>query len=172
MQSRSQQSERIRVAAFFAVLLAVGICVSYSYLPMALSGSSEEAVTISYRRITNAEELQSVMNNGRTVLFVNCHWNGEVMAFGRPFREFAAWCRNNSDYVPASVIVDPDAEGEVWDMLQGLWRTEKLHPGTMRHMGGAGRVVWCDDGQVLDYAWCFEIRDADELRSRSQNVFN
>ena len=35
--------------------------------------------------------------------------------------------------------------------------------GGLKTMGGSGRVVWLEDGKVVDHEWCLELTNWDDL---------
>jgi hypothetical protein len=43
--------------------------------------------------------------------------------------------------------------------------------GGLKYLGGAGRVVWFQNGEVVDYAWCSEVANAGELQARTLKAF-
>jgi len=129
-------------------------------------------------RITSYSEWESATRNSRCILFVDCEWNANIVLFRQPFAKFAEWCAATSNNRPLTMMIDSDdTTNDVWKICQDLWRANNIAPGAMKTYGGAGRVVWIDRGQVVDYAWCTElmdddVRDIDILKTRTANAFD
>jgi hypothetical protein len=169
------------VCSFFGVLLVVG----FTLFPLAamLSPGSESApfgtaidqpvelTSPPVRTITTVEEWKSSISSGQRILFVDCDWNGDVFNYRRTFWDFAKWCRANSNCRMLSVKIDPDFQDDLTNVLQDLWARNRISSGGMKNMGGAGRVVWFENGQVVDYAWWAEVPDFAALKWRTRKVF-
>ena len=121
--------------------------------------------------ISTPADFQAVTSTGQVVLFVDCGWNSDVVGFHDPFHEFAGWCRNETSIRPVTVVLDANNQDALWDTLQMLWEDLRVSSGGLKNLGGAGRVVWIDDGEVRDVAWCFHLRDVRELQQRSEAAF-
>ncbi len=121
--------------------------------------------------ISKAAELRTVTATGQVVLFVDCPWNGDVVGFREPFREFAGWCRNETSIRPATVMLDADNQDALWQALQALWSNLRVSAGGLKNYGGAGRVVWFEDGVVRDIAWCHHLQDVAGIKERTRDVF-
>ena len=51
-------------------------------------------------------------------------------------------------------------------------RSNEIDVGGLKTYGGAGRIIWLEDGRVLDYEWCFEfLNEPSQLKARSRNAF-
>lgn len=124
------------------------------------------------RIITAAGELRDSLSTGHRVLFVDCGWNGDVTAFRFPYATFAAWCKQDTSIQTLSVKIDSESKDELWHMLQQIWLDNRIPPGGMKNYGGAGRVVWFRDGQVVDYAWCSEVHSVALLKARTAQAFD
>lgn len=123
------------------------------------------------RSITNIDDWNAAIASGRYVLFVNCDWNIAMVAFRQQFSDFAAWSSDNTNYRTISVKLDADSKDNMWHAIQDFWQHNSISPGGLKTYGGAGRVVWLNDGRVVDYAWCTEILDLDRLKTRTRNAF-
>lgn len=181
-------SQRIRILIFyifFAALFFAGIALlavtpdwlvihakasrnpPQSLPPPNRSDFDSEAVRV----VTSAEELHAAIAAGRRVLFVNCDWNPEIFAFRRPFSDFADWAEANASFKTISVKLDADEQGKLWNVVQAIWKANGISPGGLKTFGGAGRVVWFEDGRVVDYAWCMEVSEIGDLRARTVRAF-
>ena len=119
-----------------------------------------------------------LLQTGRHILFVDCDWNVEMVLFRRTFSAFADWCREETNYRSVSVkmIAYPDDEfstaAKLSTAVQELMRSNEIFQGGLKTYGGAGRIIWLEDGRVLDYEWCHEfLNDATKLKARSRNAF-
>lgn len=177
--SLSQPCRIALVYSLCAVLLIVGATVyplSAAFAPR--SGSLFNAVgqpradggQAGVQQVKSADEWGSAVSFGQTVLFVNCEWHIDVVAYRRVFREFGASSQENMECRAVSVTVDPDGQDELWPILQSLWAQLRIDHG-MKLLGGAGRIVWFDNGQVVDYALWFEVPDVESLRQRTKMAF-
>lgn len=182
-------SQRMRIAsfyAFFAALFFAGIAliaVDIDSFVIDAIGSRELQAALpapqnrndfeseAVRVVTGADELNAAIAAGRCVLFVNCDWNVEIFAFRWPFSEFAAWAEVNASFKTISVKLDAGEQGKLWNAVQSLWEANDISPGGLKTFGGAGRVVWFQDGRVVDYAWCMEVSAINELRARTAHAF-
>jgi hypothetical protein len=180
------RSQRSRVALFYSVfagMFVVGIVIVLfgpSVFPfghttsstLASQKSTKDALTNNpIREITTTDDWKAATATGRCILFVDCVWNPEVVAFRRRFSEFAAWSNENTDYKTIRVTMDPDLKDELSQTIQILWKDNSIARGGMKNYGGAGRVVWFDHGRLIDYAWCMELLDANALKSRTTAAF-
>lgn len=123
------------------------------------------------RILSSANELRASLAKGQSVLFVDCGWNGDVVAFRVPFATFADWCEQNTNVQALSVKIDSESKDALWDALQKMWRDNRIYEGGLKNHGGAGRVVWFRDGQVADYAWCSEVHSVALLKARTSKAF-
>ncbi len=121
--------------------------------------------------IATADALRDSLSMGQSVFFVDCGWNGDVVAFRFSIAAFATWCEQNSIQT-LSEKVDSESKDELWHALQQMWRDHRIHEGGMKNYGGAGRVVWFRDGQIVDYAWCSEVHSVALLRARTSKAFD
>lgn len=124
------------------------------------------------RIITTAGALRESLSTGQTILFVDCDWNGEVAAFRIPFASFADWCEENTSIQTLSTKIDSESKDELWHALQEMWRDNRILEGGLKNYGGAGRVVWFRDGQVVDHAWCSEVHAVEQLQARTRQAFD
>jgi hypothetical protein len=186
---RKPVAQRSRIALFysvFAILFSLGFVLTVigpghfsigatalhqkSAKQFAIHGFTSEAV----RRITTPEELHTATSTGRCVLFVDCDWNGHMVMFRRPFSDLAEWANSNTDYKTITVKLDSSSldtasPDPMWGTLHQLWDANSIGFGAMKTLGGAGRVVWFKDGKVVDHAWCFEVQEFDQLKSRTES---
>ena len=69
---------------------------------------------------------------------------------------------------------EPD---EIWQICDDLWSRYDIPRGGLKNLGGAGRVLWIEDGRVVDYAWCTELMNEDDrenielLKVRTRRAF-
>ena len=133
----------------------------------------------SIAQITTRSAWDAAIKNDRCIVFVDGDWNINMVAFREPFAKFANWCQSATDVRALTMKIDSDdTTNDVWNISDELWRTHNINPGGLKNYGGAGRVLWIDNGQVVDYAWCRELMDyndldnIDVLKARTQNVFN
>lgn len=172
MQSLSQNCRISILATVFGVLLAVGIGIVEFFPTVLIPLPKSEPILSSVRTISSISDFDDVTSAGCAVLFVDCWWNSEVAAYRDVFAAFAVWCRNNTSYLPVSVVLDSESQDEIWDAVQGLLESNSIPHGGLKNLGGAGRVVWIWDGQVYDYAWYSEVPEVDDLCSRSAAAFD
>ena len=112
------------------------------------------------------------------MLFVDGNWNPEMEAFRKPFEDFSKFA-NSHGISTLTISIDPDLEDESWEICQKLWGQigdgKKQHG--LKHFGGAGRIVWLDNGKILDYDWCAfltnwdNIDDIDWITNRTNAAF-
>jgi len=183
MTDASQQSRVALFYTIFAVMLAAGIALTVIGPRLFTIGTTTppEMTPVqptdgdfnsnAVRIITNTDDWNAAIASGRCVLFVNCDWNVAMVAFRQPFSDFAAWSNDNTDYKTISITLDADSKDEMWHTIQDLWQDNSISPGGLKTYGGAGRVVWFNDGQVIDYAWCTEVLEVDKLKSRTKDAF-
>lgn len=180
-------SQQQRIVFFYLIIVALfvsGIAISATGQWLFSSGITLEArkETPALQRTPNsavlhiatADELRSATAGGRCILFVDCDWNERPILFRRPLTDFADWCSKNTDYKVLSVKLadsQADSQDELWAAIQELWQRYAISPGGMKTMGGAGRVVWFNEGRVVDYAWCWEVGDKSKLESRTKDAF-
>lgn len=179
----SQRQRILLFYAFFVALFFVGLFLSTvgpgfsipfrtSHQMPSLQTEENDSNGGSVRIISSLAEWQSTVAAGRCILFVDCDWNEAMVAFRKPFSEFADLRRDNTDYRLMSVKLDVESQDELWITVQELWERYDIPPGGLKTFGGAGRVVWLDQGRVKDFAWCTEVFDVSKLGSRSQRAFN
>jgi hypothetical protein len=130
------------------------------------------------RKIATRANWDSATKNRCCVLFVDCPWNIEVVRFRRPFASFADWCQANTKVSVLTMKLDSeDVTNDVWQICDQLWAENDIDQGGLKNSGGAGRVVWINNGRVVDYAWCMELTNADNiedtesLRTRTRKAF-
>lgn len=172
-----RQKYRIAIlCSVFAVLLATGICLTIVAPPRPIPLPKVEPIHGAVRTLASAADLSDATSAGQTILFVNCDWNVEVALFRDSFYEFAIWCRNNTAYLPASVTLhvngDDYDEDEVWSAIQEIWNVNHIDTGTLKTLGGGGRVVWFEGGEIRDYAWYSEVTDVADLIERTEFAFD
>ena len=159
-----------------ALVLAALIFGAASLLPQRRYPSPADTESVLQRSpvqiVATADALRDSLSTGQSILFVDCDWNGDVMAFRFPFAAFATWCEQNSSMQTLSVKVDSESKDELWHALQQMWRDHRIYEGGLKNYGGAGRVVWFRDGQVVDYAWCSEVHSLGQLKARTSKAFD
>jgi hypothetical protein len=166
-------SQTLRITLFgagAAVLLVLGsLQMRAPEGAIAPQSNLEAAVYV----INSVPEYHAATSTGRVILFVDCGWNGDVGEFRNRFQEFAGgWCRNETSIRPVTVMLDADDQNALWDTLQKLWDDLGVSSGGLKNLGGAGRIVWFEDGEVQDIAWCHHLPDVAGLRERTQELFD
>ncbi len=173
---RNRELVSIPLTAGLSLVLAALIFGAAYLLPQRRTRSPadmESALVGSpVRIITSSDALRDSLATGESIFFVDCGWNGGVAAFRFPFAAYAAWCERNTSIQTLSVKVDSGSKDELWDTLQQMWRDNRILEGGLKNYGGAGRVVWFRDGQVVDYAWCTEVHSVEELKARTSKAFD
>jgi hypothetical protein len=129
-------------------------------------------------RITSRSQWDAAINNQRCIVFIDADWNGDVVAFRKPFATFSEWCQSHSDVRVLTMAIDADdASNDVWQICEELWRKNDIHAGGLKNYGGAGRVLWIAQGRLVDHAWCTEvihdtdIGNIDPLKLRTERAF-
>ena len=172
---RNRDLVSIPLTIGLALVLAAFIFSAAFLLPRSRYPSPADTESVLERSpvqiITTADALRDSLATGQHILFVDCGWNGDVVAFRFPFAAFATWCEQNSIQT-LSVKVDSESKDELWHMLQQMWRDNRILEGGLKNYGGAGRVVWFRDGQIVDYAWCSEVHSVALLRARTSKAFD
>ena len=88
------------------------------------------------------------------------------------FQKLAEWCQSDTNVRALTMTIDSDdTTNDVWKICEQMWLDNRIPPGSMKHYGGAGRVVWIDSGRVVDYDWCSELMDLDALKARTKHAF-
>jgi hypothetical protein len=128
--------------------------------------------------ITTRSEWDAAISNDQCIVFVDGDWNTEMVAFRRPFARFADWCQDHTEVRALTMLIDADVRtNDVWSICDRLWEKNDIDKGGLKNLGGAGRVLWIHHGQVVDYAWCNEvmndndIENIDALKTRTRKVF-
>ena len=62
-------------------------------------------------------------------------------------------------------IDSDDTQNDVWRICDELWRLNLIDPGGLKNYGGAGRILWVEDGKVVDYDWCEALTDFSDLEN-------
>ncbi len=105
-------------------------------------------------------------------LFVDCDWNSLMVAFRGPFSSFADWSRDETAYQPASVKMIAFSDDDLSVAVQDFLRSNGISTQGMKTYGGAGQILWLENGRLLDSADCGEfLRDVPNLKTRTQQVF-
>lgn len=122
--------------------------------------------------ITTHADWELATKNHRCIVFVDGAWNIQMVHFRRPFAKFADWCQTHTNTRALTMSINPhDTTNDVWHICQELWAQNNIDPGGLKNFGGAGRVLWIDKGQIVDYAWCFEVETIEMLTERTQKAF-
>ena len=178
-----QQSRIALYYTFFLLLLLTGIVfllVGPNVLSLAITSAREDADARRWkeyqrnvRQITTVRELNEAVSTGCCVLFVDGYWNAETAMFRTSYAKFGAWSKANAG--PKTVTVELDSNSSNNELLhnavQDLWKRNEISPGGMKNSGGAGRVVWFQEGIVVDYAWCIEVMEPKGLIARTKRSF-
>jgi hypothetical protein len=131
-----------------------------------------ELFSLGALRIHSFDEWKSALTTGRFVLFVDGEWNIETAVFRPVFDPFADWCRQNAEFQADSVEMIAHSDDELSHAAQEMMRSNRIGMGGLKTYGGACRVIWLEDGRVLDYAWCWEVRELEQLKTRSKSAFS
>jgi hypothetical protein len=131
-------------------------------------------------QIKTRSDWESALQNKHCVVFVDGLWNTDTARFRGPFERFAAWQMVHSDVRVFTMMINPDdTSDDVWRICEELWRKNDISPGGLKNLGGAGRVLWINNGKVVDYAWCMELMNHDDtdntemvLKTRTTKAFD
>jgi len=180
----SQRSRVILLYTGFVACFGVGVVIGQWSVPLVGPESATTAepqtpgprgeceFSESVHIVKTLDDWDALLQNGRHVLFVDCDWNVAMVAFRRPFSKFSDWCREETNYRSASVKMIASGDHELSKATQDLMRSNGIFLGGMKTYGGAGRVIWLEDGRVLDYEWCHELlNDPSKLKARSRKAF-
>jgi hypothetical protein len=162
----SQHSRIVALYLALATMLVAGTLVLFRDV---IEQWSYERSNPYVAAIDNPSEWRRTISNHRCILFVDCGWSLDVAVGRRHFSQFAVWCRKHSNYLPLRVMLDANDRGEMWNIVQELWKSNSIDPGGKP--GAAGRIYWLENGRVVDYAWCNEFPDKAALVQRTQRVF-
>lgn len=172
----------MRIARSYPVLsmLVVGGLVLFVFGPVLsaieTAHSSEPGAEAARRGgplvLTRLEHWDAVRSRGRTILFVDGDWNVASVAFRKPYARLARWSKANTDWRTVSIKLDPASRGPLWMALQGFWKKHGIETGGYKTLGGACRIVWLQDGQVVDHDWCAGLLEFDKLKIRSTAAFS
>ena len=98
----SQRWRVVLIYSAFGLLFCTGIllmCVPDKQRP---SSDFRQRFLNSVRVVASLDGWNSILHSGRYIIFVDCDWNGDIVAFRAPFSEFADWCWDETDYQPIS----------------------------------------------------------------------
>ena len=127
--------------------------------------------------VTSTEQWSAANTNSRCVLFVNGDWNSEMATFKEPFNAFSRWAHLRGITPLTFDISESNEFGRVtsealWEQVPGMRSQHGL-----KHLHGAGRVVWIENGKILDYDWCANLTnwknldDTSKLKERTRRTF-
>jgi len=172
--------------AVFGTMLVVGTCVSavailrggrplhvFAYAPpdYRLDGKL-------VKRIETAESFRGMLNGGDYLLFVDCDWNSDVLKSHPHFETLAVWCTETAICEPVSVFIkgsDFDSglgtTGVQRELEHFLYVRNELEGGGIKLMGGAGRIVWIRDGELVDSGWHWDLADLSAMKQRTRQAF-
>jgi hypothetical protein len=143
---------RLRTALIVFTLCAVG----GAWLHYSLDFPAVQAISM-------REEWDNVLPRGKCVVFVLGDWNPESHHMRRELEAFTNWAKRRRVRV-LSLTIDPnDDQNDVWKISAEISQNNGLHPGNMKNMNGAGRVLWFKNAKLVDHAW--GPRDLAELDS-------
>lgn len=156
----SVSSLRTSFACLYCALL---VCVSAS---ATAAETEHEVPRESTQDIHTRAEWKAAIGKGRCLLFVEGDWNILVAAFKEPHARFANWCVAKTNIRPLRIRIDPnDIENDAFHICDELWKANNISSGGLKTLGGAGRLVWMENGKVVDYAWCWEVMDKENPAS-------
>jgi hypothetical protein len=120
------------------------------------------------------------MQNRHCVVLVDGAWNTETARFRPSFKEFASWCQTKTDVQVLTMMINPkDTSDDVWKLCHELWNKYDIDSGGLKTFGGDGRVLWINNGEVVDFAWCMEFMHESDtadtaalLRTRTSKAFD
>lgn len=145
---------RLRTALIVFSLCAVG----GAFLHYSLDFPAVQATT-------TREEWDRVIPRGECVVFVMGDWNFESMFMQRELEPFSIWAKKRRVRVVTLTIDPEDDQNDVWKVSAEISKKNGLHPGGMKNLNGAGRVLWFKNGKLVDHAW-----GPRELADRGNNV--
>lgn len=119
--------------------------------------------------ITSAEAFDAAIAKGKSVLFVDCPWNHEVKLLELKFNKFAESVSPQEDFRILTIDLD-DEHDSTWRRLATLWKQNDIELGGLKNLNGAGRIVWFQDGKVVDYEWGMNL-DEKALRERTEKAW-
>jgi len=78
------------------------------------------------------------------------------------------------------MMINPDdTSDDIGKLCEQLWTKYDIPRGGLKNLGGAGRVLWIANREIVDYAWCMELmndNDTDDtetlLKARTQKAFD
>ncbi len=127
--------------------------------------------------VSTGEQWDAWTQNQKCVLFVDCNWNATVVVSRTTYQAFSEWCVEN-DICPLAISLDAnDKTSEARQVCQKLWKDNAIAQGSMKNAGGAGRIVWLQDGTVVDHDWCTAIlnwenlQDIESWKNRTEEAF-
>ena len=76
-------------------------------------------------------------------------------------------CLSKTSYRPSVIKLNPDEKDPLFRRIQQVWLDNAVDRGGMKTYGGAGRVIWLKDGQLVDVAWWHEVGTTAKLKQRT-----
>jgi hypothetical protein len=162
---RSTPPLLIWVFALGAVAGLILVTMAAIYWARAQSMSSSIAT------ISTVDEWRASLTSGQRIVFVDGEWNSEIVAFRKPFGSFGGWCLSETNYQPRVLALVPDDNDPLFQELQRFFKAQKTETCGLKTYGGGGRVLWLENGRLVDVAWWNEVGSEATLKSRTQVAF-
>lgn len=181
-------SQNTRAKVFFllfGLLYAYGFVIflrhnsSFSFPENAIVQSQQPNASIDY--IATIDQWNQATSDQKVVLFVDADCNGWTLPHKNRIDSFANWFQRrygaNVIFIDTSIASDSptwdpaNIDIGLFDLLQGLWKTNNVPTGTMKTWGGAGTVAWISDGELVDHTFIGLPDTLDRMRNRTETAF-
>ena len=180
---------RLRARSLVLILLVVAIVIhlaEYFLLPrdQKLHVHPDQMLHVTrgtdpILQVKSRSDWDIAIQTRRCIVFVDGTWNTYIARFRPCFGEFAVWCQIHNDVQAVSMMINPDdTSDDVWQLCEQLWSKYDIPRGGLKNYGGAGRVLWLNNGKVVDYVWCMDLMNNYDtgntetlLKNRTKNAF-
>lgn len=117
-------------------------------------------------KITTRAQWETAIKRDRCIVFIYGDWNTDMVGFQVTFAKFAGHRQDHAGTRLLTMTVGPaNMSNDVWEICEELWHNNNITSGGLKHLNGAGRVLWIENGKVVDYAWCQEIMSTSDLEN-------
>jgi hypothetical protein len=185
-------SQRTRIASLYAVFAAaasVGLFVQFTNFPArSVSHSTGTSTTV----VTNArssaveplarpipeaksdfgtpEAFVAATRSGRRVIFVDADFSSETVRFRPIWQEFRR--RAPAGVEAQTVVPGTDWQAPEFVAVMDWIQANSIHyVGGYKTFGGAGLIVWTEDGEVRDHSFCSWDNSVDSMTERTRRTF-